>query len=71
MDNFSELLPFACMILRRETLRILSRFRGKALKDEVKGYDINKGTIGFPADKPLPFALVRKLVRLRIAKNRG
>jgi transposase len=27
--------------------------------------------IRFPADKPLPFALVRKLVRLRIAKNRG
>jgi uncharacterized protein YdhG (YjbR/CyaY superfamily) len=40
------------------------------LKDELKGYDISKGTIRFPADKPLPADLVRKLVKLRIARNR-
>src|SRR5438045_2014742 len=38
----------------------------QALKDELKGYNTSKGTIRFPADKPLPTALVRKLVRLRI-----
>jgi uncharacterized protein YdhG (YjbR/CyaY superfamily) len=42
-----------------------------ALKDELKGYDTSKGTIRFPADRPLPPALVRKLVKLRIAKNGG
>jgi uncharacterized protein YdhG (YjbR/CyaY superfamily) len=41
----------------------------EALKDELKNYDTSKGTIRFPADKPLPPALVRKLVKLRIAKN--
>ena len=41
-----------------------------ALKDELKGYNTSKGTIRFPADKPLPTALVRKLVRLRI-KEKG
>jgi uncharacterized protein YdhG (YjbR/CyaY superfamily) len=41
----------------------------KALKDELKGYDTSKGTIRFSADKPLPSALVRKLVRLRIEEK--
>src|SRR5215472_17937105 len=38
-------------------------------KDEVADYDISKGTIRFPATEPLPAALVRKLVKARIAKN--
>lgn len=39
------------------------------LKDELKSYDSSKGTLRFPAEKPLPTALVRKLVKLRLAKN--
>jgi uncharacterized protein YdhG (YjbR/CyaY superfamily) len=42
-----------------------------SLQDELKGYDTTKGTIRFAPDKPLPRALVRKLVKRRIAKNRG
>lgn len=38
---------------------------------ELKNYNTSKGTIRFPADKPLPSALVRKLVKLRIAKIGG
>src|SRR5438270_1980195 len=41
----------------------------KALKEEMKGYDNSKGTISFPANKPLPSALVRKLVKLRIEQK--
>jgi uncharacterized protein YdhG (YjbR/CyaY superfamily) len=41
----------------------------KALKDELKSYDTSKGTIRFSAGKPLPSALVRKLVRLRIEEK--
>ncbi|PYL88245.1 MAG: hypothetical protein DMF16_08835 [Verrucomicrobia bacterium] len=41
----------------------------KALKDELKGYDTSTGTIRFSANEPLPSALVRKLVKLRIEKG--
>ena len=38
-------------------------------KDELEDYETSKGTIRFQPDKPLPAALVRKLVKARIAKN--
>ncbi len=42
-----------------------------AYKDELKEYDTSKGTVRFQADKPLPAALVRKLVKARVAANDG
>jgi uncharacterized protein YdhG (YjbR/CyaY superfamily) len=43
----------------------------EAHKDALKDYDTSKGTIRFQADKPLPAALVRKLVKARITENLG
>lgn len=38
-------------------------------KRDLKDYDTSKGTIRFRRDRPLPMALVRKLVRARIADD--
>ena len=50
---------------------LMSSSTVEAHKDELKGYDTSKGTIRFQANKPLPAALVRKLVKARIAENGG
>jgi uncharacterized protein YdhG (YjbR/CyaY superfamily) len=42
-----------------------------AFKEELKNYDTSKGTIRFLAEKPLPVALVRRIVKARIAENQA
>jgi uncharacterized protein YdhG (YjbR/CyaY superfamily) len=40
-----------------------------AHRKELEDYDTSKGTIRFQPDNPLPAAIVRKLVKARIAEN--
>jgi uncharacterized protein YdhG (YjbR/CyaY superfamily) len=42
-----------------------------SLKEDLEGYDTSKGAIRFPPNKALPVALVRKLIRARLAENAG
>lgn len=39
------------------------------LADDLKNYDTSGGTIRFPANKPLPSALVKKIVKARMKMN--
>jgi uncharacterized protein YdhG (YjbR/CyaY superfamily) len=43
----------------------------KEFADELRDYPCSKGTIRFALDKPLPSALVKKLVKARVAKNKA
>jgi uncharacterized protein YdhG (YjbR/CyaY superfamily) len=48
---------------------LMSSATVKAYKDELADYDTSTGTIRFPPNRPLPAALVKKLVRARLAEN--
>jgi len=41
----------------------------EAFKNELTGFAASKGTIQFPTDKPLPTALVKRMVKMRVAQN--
>jgi uncharacterized protein YdhG (YjbR/CyaY superfamily) len=41
----------------------------KQFERELAGFRVSKGTIRFTSEKPLPPALVRKLIRARVSEN--
>ena len=38
-------------------------------KQELSIYEGAKGSIRFPLDRPMPFALIRKIVKFRVKEN--
>ena len=53
-SDYSSLFPTASVI--------------EQFKHELKGFITTKGTVRFPMDKPLPTALIKKLVKARVAQ---
>ena len=41
----------------------------EALGEELTPYLAGKGTISFPADKPIPTAIVTRIVKVRVEEN--
>ena len=56
-ENHLSYLPFSGSVLGQ-------------LADELEGYKMTKSSLHFPVDRPLPKALVKKLIAVRLA-NRG
>ncbi len=42
-----------------------------AFKKELSPYKQAKGSVQFPIDKPIPFDIVKKIVKFRIKENEG
>jgi uncharacterized protein YdhG (YjbR/CyaY superfamily) len=40
----------------------------ETFKNELKDFTTSKGTIQFPLDKPVPMALIKKIVKTRVAQ---
>ena len=41
----------------------------EAFKDELSAYKWSKGAVQFPLDQPMPYDLIRKIVKFRVAEN--
>lgn len=41
----------------------------EAFKKELAGYKISKGAVQFPLEQPIPYDLIRKIVKYRVEKN--
>ena len=41
----------------------------ESLIDELSAYKGTKGSVHFPLDKPMPYELISKLVKVRVAEN--
>jgi len=51
------------------TFHVMSVNVTRAHAAELKNYKTGKASIRFPANKPLPAALVKRLIKARIAEN--
>ncbi len=41
----------------------------EAFKEKLSHYEISKGTVRFPINEPIPFDLVKEMVRFRVKEN--
>ena len=41
----------------------------KQFEKELKGYECAKGSIKFPLDKPIPYSLIKKIVKFRLKES--
>jgi uncharacterized protein YdhG (YjbR/CyaY superfamily) len=41
----------------------------EAFKEELATYKSSKGAVQFPLDKPIPYELISKIVKFRVAEN--
>ena len=39
------------------------------IKEQLPGYNYSKGAVQFPLNKPIPYDLVEKIVRIRVEEN--
>jgi len=41
----------------------------EAFKNELSSYELSKGSVKFPLNKPIPFDLIKKIVDFRVKEN--
>jgi len=51
------------------SLHLMSRALAVSMRDDLKGYEMTVATVHLPYDRPLPFALIKRIVKARLREN--
>ena len=43
----------------------------EAFKEKLSPYELSKGTVRFPVNEPIPFDLIKEMVKFRVRENLG
>ena len=43
----------------------------EAFKEKLSPYELSKGTVRFPINEPIPFDLIKEMVKFRVRENLG
>lgn len=65
--------PLVAVVAARQHLSVFP-FSGaivEAVAPDLDGFSLSKGTIRFDADRPVPDAILRRIIELRIAQIEG
>lgn len=62
-------MPWSTIFLKRHIGFYSAPSGIDAFKDELSKYKGAKGSVQFPIEKPLPYELISKIVKFRVAEN--
>lgn len=71
MPGFHRNWPLVCYAAPKNfySLYPMSGSLTMQMKADIKGYETTKWSIHFPKDKPLPVALIKKILKFRMKEN--
>ena len=60
-----------CILRDSKTISVSTRAPSgiEKFKAELAGYESAKGSVKFPLDQPVPYDLIREIVKFRVAEN--
>lgn len=69
MPTFTRKGPLVYFGAFKKHIGFYPPVRDEALRREVAGYEGEKGSLRFPLDQPIPYALIARIVKARLRED--